>query len=513
MTAGILSRLWLWSGAQEFRRFKAALQNPAETQTTTLHSILAENRHSQFGREHDFAHLNADSFSRRVPVRDAGDYEPWLSRAAETDNVLTGQRILYFERTSGTTGQSRLVPYTASFREQINRAVMAWMVSLSRSHPAAFFGPSYWSISPPLRGAAARTASGIRIGATDTEYLSPLSRILVSKILAVPGSVSQIQDADEFYFQTLRALLLTPTLSMISIWSPAFLAVLDTHLRARWKDLQASIPRSRNAKPASEPGTWKEIWPALSVLSCWTDSWAAHWQKSIQRILGDVPVQGKGLLATEGVTSIPFEGKTVLAVRSHYYEFREDQDRVLLPEELQDGRTYEVILTTGGGLYRFATGDIVEVCGFLGRTPCLRFLGRKRTTDLAGEKVTEAQAVLCINAVLRSAGSPDMRAAFLPSLPDKRYTLLIFTPHGSSPGLAASAAQAEEILCQNPYYAQARACGELLAVNARLVTEDEWNALCNQHSLDHGAQSLRIGTQKTRTLLDPVTDARDALPV
>ena len=40
------------------------------------------------------------------------------------------------------------------------------------------------------------------------------------------------------------------------------------------------------------------------------------------------------------------------------------------------GRTASLPATTGGGLWRYHLGDLVEVVGFLAATPSLRFLGR-----------------------------------------------------------------------------------------------------------------------------------------
>lgn len=511
MSARLANKLWLASARLEHMRFTAALQNPGQTQDRILAAVLTENRSSQFGLEHDFDSLTPHAFRKKVPVRSAAEYEPWLSRAAETENVLTVGRILYFEKTSGSTGKPRLIPCTVRFRAEINRAVLPWMVSLSHSYPAAFHGPSYWSISPPLRGDRTHTPSGIRIGAADAEYLTLISRILLSQILAVPQSVTDIQDPDEFYFQTLRCLLLARSLSMISIWSPAFLTVLDEHLRKRWLDLLDSLPASQRRKMGREPGTWKEIWPGLVLCSCWTDSWASRLLPAVRAILGNAAIQGKGLLATEGVSTIPFQNQTVLAVRSHFYEFRDEAGNTLLPAELEKGSAYEVILTTSGGLYRFATGDLVEVTGFLAKTPCLKFLGRNLTTDLVGEKVTEAQAALCIGSVLGRAGLDHAQAVFLPDPSSKRYTLLIHC-RGPLPGsMDTLAAEAESILCENPYYSQARALGELGAVHAAPVSESEWNMLFARNAQNSGSRAGhgRVGTQKAKALLNPAVSAQE----
>jgi hypothetical protein len=76
-------------------------------------------------------------------------------------------------------------------------------------------------------------------------------------------------------------------------------------------------------------------------------------------------------------------------VRSHFFEFLEE-GRARLAHELEEGGLYSVVVTTGGGLYRYRLEDRVQVDGFVGRTPSLRFLGKEgHVSDLVGEKLRE----------------------------------------------------------------------------------------------------------------------------
>ena len=106
-------------------------------------------------------------------------------------------------------------------------------------------------------------------------------------------------------------------------------------------------------------------------------------------------LQPKGLLATEAMVSVPITaaGGPVLAARSHFFEFlpQGEDSATLLAHELTEGETYEVVVTTGGGLYRYRLGDLVEVVSHHRRLPVLRFLGRAdKVSDLVGEKLSEA---------------------------------------------------------------------------------------------------------------------------
>ena len=95
-----------------------------------------------------------------------------------------------------------------------------------------------------------------------------------------------------------------------------------------------------------------------------------------------------------------------------------------LAEELKDGKSYEVIVTTGGGLWRYRLGDLVQVAGFVGKTPSLNFFGRAgNISDRYGEKLSEGFVAETIQAVTASLPSPP-RFALL--APDDSFRLLLY---------------------------------------------------------------------------------------
>src|SRR6202035_1674739 len=104
------------------------------------------------------------------------------------------------------------------------------------------------------------------------------------------------------------------------------------------------------------------LWPHLHTISCWTDANAAVPAAHVAGLFPHARIQGKGLIATEAFISLPLVGHdgAALAVRSHFLEFEsvngqnEMCDReARLAHELERGRRYAVIVSTGGGLYRY----------------------------------------------------------------------------------------------------------------------------------------------------------------
>ena len=138
------------------------------------------------------------------------------------------------------------------------------------------------------------------------------------------------------------------------------------------------------------PGDWPRWWPHLQVVSCWGDQAAAPGFRRLAARLPLTVVQAKGLLATEAVVTIPYAGTHPLAVTSHYFEFLDESGGLHGADALERGAHYDVVVTNGGGLWRYRLGDVVECTGHVLATPALRFVGRRaRQSDLRGEKLSE----------------------------------------------------------------------------------------------------------------------------
>ena len=52
---------------------------------------------------------------------------------------------------------------------------------------------------------------------------------------------------------------------------------------------------------------------------------------------------------------------------------QKENPATLLIDEVKQGQSYELVLTTPGGLYRYRNGDVVEVVGFHEKCPVIQF--------------------------------------------------------------------------------------------------------------------------------------------
>jgi hypothetical protein len=207
----------------------------------------------------------------------------------------------------------------------------------------------------------------------------------------------------------------------------------------------------------------------------------------VRQLFPTVEIQAKGLMATEGCVSFPLVDRPapVLAVRSHFFEFQPaDRDDCRLAHELDVGGRYCVVLTTGGGLYRYPLRDEVQVVAFENECPLLRFLGKAdRVCDLVGEKLAEPHVHLVLDRVFAELGLTPAFALLVPVLgTPSRYRL--YVQPGDPGGLAQ---RLEAGLRENPYYRHAVAIGQLAPVEVAPLdgAQDGWR-IYERHCLARG---------------------------
>lgn len=342
-----------------------------------LEAIISANIDSQFGQQHGFSQIDSvEAYRSAVPVRDYGELEPRIQALLRGEtSILTTEAVIAFERTSGSTGKGKWIPYTESLRIDFASALSEWLEGIACHIPSALEGKAYWALSPRFDQTTV-LSSGISIKSDGDYFPNDVGQALVDW-LVVPASVTGKESVDQFFERSIDALLMEPDLSFISVWSPTFFLELDNRLKQR----------------RLVYNTWKDLWPKLALISCWADAGSARWISRVRELSG-VFVEPKGLLSTEGVISIPKGATRIPALfrGRHFIEFIcLETDEVFSREELVPGASYSVVLTTSGGLYRYRTGDLIEViCNDVSDTIQIRFIGREGTvSDLVGEKLDE----------------------------------------------------------------------------------------------------------------------------
>lgn len=502
--AALANGAWLAASIPSWNRFRRALSHPGETQSSILRGLVTENASSAYGLAHGFGSIgDYRQFCDRVPVVGYEELEPWIERIMRGERgVLTTAPVTRLVPTSGSSGARKLIPFTQGLQKEFNAAIGPWMIDLCRQHPAIALGPAYWSISPALP-ADNTVESAVPIGFDDdSAYLGGIRQRLAEATFAAPSALRLVSDLRAFRYLTLLCLLRQPDLRLISVWHPSFLTLLFNQLPQDWPDLLRDIneggprrypqlpeslqriveapamPQRARALGEADPKLPTSLWPRLKVVSCWGDGQATLAVDELQKRLSGVAIQPKGLLATEGVVSVPFRGLHPIAVSSHFYEFADADGKIHTADQLRAGEQYSVILTTSGGIWRYRLGDQVEVDGFVGSTPSLRFLGRGgKVSDLCGEKLHETFVTQALTTTFRSYRLFPTFALLAPETPvgsPPHYTL--FTDCIIPIDVLAFL---EHELKRNPHYAHCRNLGQLGPLVQYQVSSNGYEVLAN----------------------------------
>ncbi len=414
-TTWALQKLYSLSLKSHWKKFLDCTKHPQTKQEQLLKSFLKRNANSAYGKAYGYENITSISeFQNKLPIVSYDELEPWIKRAAQGEpSVLTTEKILMFERTGGSTSTNKLIPYTQTLRLEFDAMSKPWMANALNNLSGLYGTKTYLSISPATRGQEL-TAGGIPIGfENETEYLNPLNRWLWKQVLAVPSEIARQTDMHAWKFETSKYLLNCEDLGLLSVWSPTFLIQLCQFMEANLDSLLPKLNPKRAqfiTAQMNKHGKFvgESIWPHLALLSCWTDGISALFIPELKSYFPKVFIQPKGLLATEGVVSFPLlapaeEGNaspalnlgSVLGIQSHFLEFL-DADNLknpaVLAHELQIGKFYSPVLTTGGGLCRYHLRDVVKCNGYFQHTPLITFEGKlDRTSDLCGEKINARQ--------------------------------------------------------------------------------------------------------------------------
>ncbi len=483
--------LWFLSCLPGLALFIVAACFPRFFQMRRLRCLLARNAGTSFGRRHGFG--GADPLTAFRGLRPAGHeaYGAEIRAICRGDgNVLTRDPVRLLEPTSGSTGGSKLIPYTDALKSEFNAAIHPWIALLYLRSPGLFLGRHYWSISPSTP-VSTPDECRVPIGfPRDTDYLGPLQRRIARILVLKPPGIEAIGDPNAFEYLTILSLAREPNLRLISVWHPSFLTILLQRFQRERSRIIADIrhggatldvdpapaerleidrrfppdpERAAAIQAIDDPADLQALWPDLRIISCWDEGRAESGASWLQTAFPRALVQGKGLLATEGVVSIPMGAKKVCAVRSHFLEFEDLEARTIHPvRALTDGRSYSVLVTTGGGFYRYRLGDVVRVEGFLGRTPCLRFLGREgNVSDQVGEKLHGIHVEQVLRKIETACG---LRFGFAMVAPHRdggtvRYLLYFNLIRGAVSDRLAF--ELETGLRENYHYAHARNLGQL----------------------------------------------------
>jgi hypothetical protein len=513
----IVGKIVAWPVRRQLAAFEVATHHPRQVQDELLRRILSYHLDTDFARDHHFAEIHTlEDFRRLLPVAPYEYFEPYIARMRQGEfRALVGDKQVHmFALTSGTTAARKYIPVTSRYLADYRRGWNLWGLRVFRDHPEVKLRPivqlsSDWQ--------EFHTEAGTPCGSV-TGLTAHMQKRIIRWLYCVPGCTGRIKDAAAKYYVALR-LSLPRRVGMIIAANPSTLvnlaragdlekerlirdlhdgtlsrdveippdvrAALGRKIRHRYPDrareLEEIVHRTGTLYP-------RDYWPRDCLIGNWTGGTVNAYLRHFPRYYGSTPVRDIGLLASEGRMTIPVADGTpsgVLDVTTHFFEFIPEEEAgqanpvVLAADEVQEGRSYYILLTTSFGLYRYHIHDLVRVTGFHNRTPLIEFLSKgAHFANLTGEKLSEYHVAGAMADVLRALDLSLTAYSLAPCWDDERPYYGLFIERGDlagrEQGLRLAAMLERRLAEMNVEYAAKRESLRLGPVRLAMLPTGAW---------------------------------------
>ncbi len=515
----------------------------AAASTRTLDRILALNGSTEYGRRRGLDGPNPRQVFDRLPVTTYADYSAYIEgTAAGEQNLLSGEPVIYFSTTSGTTGPPKMIPVT---QRQMRMAVGTRMTSMGLALRAGVLKPMRGRFMTMItEHVSGQTPGGMPMGAATTGGFRQLGNF-ADKILTSPPDVMRVHDqATSRYLHLLFGLGDERLWTMIAFFPATILFALRTleaqkvnlvrdladgtlnpelelpeAARARLLSLRRPDPARARALTAlldSGQFTPAKIWPDLGAILTATGGAFGFYIDQLRPLLDGVEVFSPVYSASEGTIGYGFSADQpfYLMVSSLAYvellpvdQMNDPKARPIPAWQAKPGTEYEVVITTLAGFTRFRLHDIVRVIELYGQTPVFEFVERSgQVLDIAGEKTAEHHVVEAMELAGRDVNLPlvDYFVTLDTETAPGRYLLVIESTH-TGPGLAELAReflQAAEAALHKVafYYDEDRGLG-ILASMAMVVLKPGAFERYRDRRVAAGASASQVKTP--HVVLDP----------
>ena len=404
-------------------------------QREELLSILSENADTEYGKRYGFASIEGvEAFQTRVPITTYEDYQGYVERMiAGERGALTVSDPVYYAITSGSTDTPKYVPVTEHdmrvHLDCIHSGIMGMVDDYFASTCPDILTRKVFQV-----GEFAKTIlpSGIMCGVRSASLYQWLDRdgSFDASSFCVPKEVLFPDALEDLTYVKVRFALSERHLASIhSVFLHRIVSALD-YIRNNWALLLHDMETGDVDPSISLSSHWRErlrawlppdpdrtaelraqrideeahdmirrIWPEMRYLIAIGGRSFPVYEEAISHYGPGIPMHHFIYGASEGFLSIAngvgHPDEYILIPKAGVFEFIPadgEGDRPLLMGELECGGRYELIFTNHSGLYRYRMRDVLEVVGFMGEAPVIRFCYRvNQMLNVADEKVDAEQ--------------------------------------------------------------------------------------------------------------------------
>ncbi|MEX6676849.1 GH3 auxin-responsive promoter family protein [Pseudomonas sp. W2Oct36] len=414
--------------AQARANYLERLDNPLRAQEHVLEDVVHVCHKSLFWKENGFqvSHSNGRITRTNIPVMTYDGFKEILIREGQQKGgILSCSPVVRWLKTSGTTGDSKRIPYTLHWIHQYRvPAIQAMWGFFADDYPALHANPWATLDTQTVRDPSTEYVEGLPYQAISNRHPQVGSGDWNPPWYDAPWFSPTLDASHEQKMYARLLWTLGQDVRLLTSINPSTLLSLHHCLLENRERLLRDVHNGactgshlRPADPvaarrleqvlASDSVSLTDVWPGLERFSCWTAASAKLYKPQLERIMGQAKVLPFMSCGTEGVVTLPVDDdqdSQPLAVDQAFFEFipaSVDMDALirdrLQPEtvaldQLKEGDEYHLVMWQANGMVRLYTGDIYRVHGYYHGVPRISFSRRNGVMhSFTGEKITETQ--------------------------------------------------------------------------------------------------------------------------
>ena len=436
------------NGRKFLKYFEQITKNPIEESSKVLFKILEDNKDTEYGKKYNFKDIHSiEDYQKMVPVITYEDIACDIERMKSGEkNILTSYNFNHMNRTSGTTGEPKLIPLTDEQTEVFMKYESQYMQGiLDKYLDPSWVEGKFFSL---VEGKHMTLDNGITVGAASSIIsdtlkgdLEPYSSLFKALYTSPAEAMVPGPEIDTKYIH-LRFAIAERNIVGISASLYSLIVVFMTYLYNNYEVLINDIEKGTIDSSITLPDDVREsllkkiepmperakelreifkngpdipfmplIWPKLQyVVGIGTGDLSSY-----DNILKEQFHGGKihsiymGIQSSEGLWSVSRgidDINSILVPDSSFMEFLDldygdDFSKCVTIDKLEEGKKYQLVVTSFVGLYRYRLSDSVKVTGFYNETPTVEFMYRvNNTINMAAEKTTEIMFQIAVEKTL-----------------------------------------------------------------------------------------------------------------
>ncbi|CAD5116514.1 DgyrCDS5392 [Dimorphilus gyrociliatus] len=356
---------------------------------------------TEWGKKYKFNSIkDYDDFYKLHPITEYNDYSDYIYKiSAKRQNVLSKKDVIYFAKTSGTTGKPKIIPVTSEMKRygmsnigpiimyNVYKGTNGKSKTLHRVLGLYYGLNNIGSIKDINSGAVVchlRPDRLYKFGVTPPGgflIAHEKSALHVHAVFALRdkdiGEINALFASTVYYFWKYLDEHWELVCSDINNGILNENLLIDDKIR---KELNSQL--SPNRKRALEIKSIfngpreelaKRIWPNLIAVKMITSGTFSIYYKAMKKIyMKNIDTYSLIHSCNEchigiGAELAPDSCVYILNANYAFFEFIHEKDAVInrlipiLPSDVTIGENYEVVVTNNSGLYRYRTGDLITI--------------------------------------------------------------------------------------------------------------------------------------------------------